>query len=75
MPNQKTLVVLEPPIRNLIKEIAHANKVSISGLCRDLIKEALEVYEDRYWYQVTSERVKNFKWSKGLTHKQIWNKK
>ena len=73
--SQKTLVVLEPPVREVIEKIARENKVSISGVCRDLIREALEIYEDRYWSEIASFREKNFNWSKGLTHHSVWGKK
>lgn len=72
---QKTLVVLETPIRDLVEKIARENNVSISGVCRDLIKEALEIYEDRYWNRTASSREKNFNWNKGLSHHQVWGKK
>lgn len=74
MPNQRTLVLLEPPIKNLIKQIAKANGTSISNTCRDLIREALEIYEDRYWNAAASAREKGFNWKKGLTHEQVWKK-
>lgn len=73
--SQKTLVVLESPIRDLVEKIARENKVSISGVCRDLIKEALEIYEDRCWNETASSREKNFNWHKGLSHHQVWGKK
>ena len=71
---QRLLVVLEPPIKNLIKEIAHRDKVSMSCVGRDLIKEALEILEDKYWDKTASEREKDFNWQKALTHKQVWKK-
>jgi hypothetical protein len=74
MANQKTLVVLEPPIRKLLVNIARLNNISLSSLCRDLIREALEIYEDKYWNNIASKREKNFNWKKGLTHKEVWNK-
>lgn len=71
----KTLVVLEPPLRSAIEEIARKNQTSISGVCRDMIKEALEIYEDKYWSEAASSRDDNFKWrSRALTHSKIWGK-
>lgn len=71
---ERLLVVLDPPIKNLIREIAHRDKVSMSSVGRDLMKEALEILEDRYWDKVASEREKDFNWQKALTHNQIWKK-
>jgi len=75
MSNQRTLVMLEPPVRNMIKEIAKKEHVSISSLCRDLIREALEINEDRYLARLAASREKSFNWEKALSHEEVWNKK
>jgi hypothetical protein len=72
MASQRLLVVLDPPVQEILKEIAKKNKVSVSSVGRDLIKEALEIEEDIYWDKVASQREKNFNWKKGLTHKKVW---
>lgn len=71
---QRLLVVLDPPLKTLLKEIARRNKVSMSALGRTLIEEALEIKEDLYWDKVASERERNFDWRKGLSHKKVWGK-
>jgi hypothetical protein len=73
--NQRTLVLLEPPVRRLVARLARAQGISISSACRDLIREALEMYEDRRWNKIASERDKGFDWGKALTHQQVWGKK
>lgn len=75
MSNQRTLVMLEPPVRNLIKSIAKKEGISISSLCRDLIRNALEIFEDSYFDKLASGREKNFNWKHGLSHYDAWNKK
>ena len=75
MGNQRTLVMLEPPVRNLIRDIAKTEKVSISSLCRDLIREALEINEDKYFTILAESRDKNFNWKHGLFHEEVWGKK
>ncbi|OIO74349.1 MAG: hypothetical protein AUJ85_05655 [Elusimicrobia bacterium CG1_02_37_114] len=75
MGNQRTLVMLEPPVKNLIKNIAKKEGISVSSLCRDLIREALEIVEDRYFDKLAAAREKNFNWKHGLTHQEVWNKK
>ena len=72
MANLRTLVVLEPPIKKLVREKARSEGVSISSVCRDLIHDALEIYEDGYWDAVAGERGKRFKWDQALSHEQVW---
>ncbi len=75
MNNQRTLVSLEPQVRDLIKKMAKERGVSISSLCRDLICEGLEITEDRYFDMIASEREKDFNWKNGLSHEEVWNNK
>ena len=75
MSNQRILVMLEPPVKNFIKNIAKKEGISVSSLCRDLIREALEIVEDRYFDKLAAAREKNFNWKHGLTHQEVWNKK
>ena len=75
MSSQRTLVLLEPPIRDLIKQMAEEKGISISSICRDLICEGLEIFEDRYFDRIASEREDTFNWEHSLTHEEVWNKK
>jgi len=75
MSNQRTLVLLEPPVRDLITQMAKEKGISISSLCRDLICEGLEIFEDRYFDRIASEREDKFSWEHSLTHKEVWDKK
>jgi hypothetical protein len=75
MSSLRTLVVLESPMRKAISRIAQLEGGSISSVCRDLIREALEIYEDHYWNKAAAQREKGFDWNKALTHKQVWHKK
>jgi len=75
MSNQRTLVLLKPPVRDLIKQMAKEKGISISSLCRDLICEGLEIIEDRYFDRIASEREDTFNWEHSLTHEEVWNKK
>jgi len=74
MSNQRTLVSLEPPVRDLIKKMAKERGISISSLCRDLIFEGLEILEDRYFDLIASQREKDFNWENALSHEEVWNK-
>lgn len=75
MSNQRTLVTLEHPIKELIEKLAEKKGISISSLCRELICEGLNILEDRYFDGLASERDLKFDWENGLTHEEIWNKK
>jgi len=54
--------------------MSRRNKVSVSSIGRDLIKEALELHEGIYWDGVASEREKSFSKQTALTHKKVWRK-
>ena len=75
MSTQRTLVVLESPVRQTLRCMAQASHVSVSSLCRDLIREAIETREDAYWNELASQREKNFDWRRGLSHEAVWGKK
>lgn len=72
--NPRLNVVLEPPLYLAIQNLAKKDGVSLSLKARDLIREALEVYEDRYWLKKVNEREKTFDTKKALSHKEVWNR-
>jgi hypothetical protein len=70
--NPRLNIVLEPPLMQGVNLLAREQGVSLSAMARDLIKEALDSYEDRQWQKVVQKREKNFFHSKALTHKEVW---
>ncbi len=70
--NPRLNVVLEPPVYSSIRRLAEKDGVSLSLKARDLIKEALETYEDRYWLKRLEEREKTFERRSAQTHNQVW---
>ena len=70
--NPRLNVVLEPPVYLSVRRLAKKDGVSMSMKTRDLIKEALEIYEDRYWMKKAEEREKTFDLSKAKTHNYVW---
>ena len=70
--NPRVNVVLEKPLYSCLKKLAAKDGVSLSTKVRDLIREALEEYEDAYLVRVADERMKTFDRSKALTHRQVW---
>ena len=65
-------VVLEKPLFATLKKLALKDGVSLSTKVRDLIREALEEYEEAFLVQLAEDRAKTFKRSKALTHDQVW---
>lgn len=70
--NPRLNVVLEPPVYQSLKKLAERNCVSLSLEARDLIKEALENYDDSYWAEKAEEREKTFSRKTARTHAQVW---
>jgi predicted DNA-binding protein len=55
-----------------VKQLAKRDGVSLSLKARDLIREALELYEDAYWAEEAHKRAQTFDRRKALTHEQVW---
>lgn len=67
-------VVTEPYIYQSIKRLAKKEHLSISLVARDLLREALLLYEDIYWAKEAQARERTFVKEKALTHEQVWRK-
>lgn len=65
-------VVLERPVYWSVKQLAKREGVSLSLKARDLIRAALELYEDAYLAERAHERAATFDRAKALTHEQVW---
>jgi len=65
-------VVLEKPLYQRLRRLAAKDGVSLSTKVRDLIREALEEYEDAYLVRLAEERERTFDRAKALTHEQVW---
>ncbi|MBF0511259.1 MAG: CopG family transcriptional regulator [Candidatus Omnitrophica bacterium] len=70
--NPRLNVVLEPPLMKGVDHLARAQGVSLSTMARDLIKEALDTYEDGQWEKLAQKREANFSHKKALTHDEVW---
>jgi predicted DNA-binding protein len=70
--NPRVNVVLEKPLYNALHDLAEDEGVSMSMLMRDLVKEALELREDRALAEIAAERVKGFDRRKALSHEEVW---
>lgn len=70
--NPRLNVVLEAPLYKAVKCLAKQESVSLSLKARDLIRQALEYYEDLYWVKAADQRDNTLLKKKALTHKQAW---
>ena len=65
-------VVAEPYIYQAIRRLARKEGLSMSIVARDLLREALIVYEDAYWAKEAQARERTFVREKALPHNQVW---
>ncbi|MEW6162975.1 MAG: ribbon-helix-helix protein, CopG family [Nitrospirota bacterium] len=70
--NPRINVVLEKPLYDSVQHLAEKEGVSLSLKVRDLIREALELYEDEALSRFAEKREKTFIRSKSLAHKEVW---
>ena len=70
-------VVLERPALRSVQRLAERDGVSLSWKARELIHQALELYEDAYWVEQARAREKTFDRRTAWTHEQVvkWLKK
>ena len=65
-------VAMEPSIFRIVQKLSKKEGLSMSLIVRDLVREALTIYEDTYWAQEAEAREKTFSRAKAKSHKQIW---
>ena len=70
--NPRLNVVLDTEIYDTLRKLAHKDGVSLSLKARDLLKEALLLYEDTYWEKITQEREDTFSYKNALSHEDVW---
>lgn len=70
--NPRLNVVLDDNIYKMLSTLSRKKGVSLSLIARDLLKKALELDEDAYWYNVSLKREKSFSPDKALSHEETW---
>ena len=65
-------VVLEESLYGDVKRLANQRGVSLSLEIRDLVREAVEFYEDHALAQWAARRMKTFRSRDGLSHEEVW---
>ena len=71
--NPRINVVLEKPLYQEVQYLARKEGVSLSLKVRDLIKEALEAYEDLFLAEFAETREATFIRSEALTTEETWS--
>lgn len=70
--NPRVNVVFERPLYNSIEYFAKRDGVSLSLKVRDLVREALEIEEDKALSAFAEAREKTFKKKAALKHSEVW---
>jgi len=70
--NPRINVVCEKPLYYEISRIADEEGASLSSVAHDLIREALELREDRALAALADERAKTFRKEKAKTFDQVF---
>jgi hypothetical protein len=68
--NPRINVVLEKPLYNAVHDLAEDEGVSMSMLMRDLVREALELREDRALAAFAGDREQAFDRGDALSHEE-----
>ena len=72
--NPRLNVVLDRSLYKAVQTLAGQEGVSMSLKARDLIREALDIFEDSYWARSAREREDHYPASTALPHDKVWSK-
>ena len=70
--NPRINIVCEPPLYYEIAQLAEAEGTSLSATAHDLIREALELREDRALAALADDRAAGFDRSKALSLDEVF---
>jgi len=73
--NPRVKVVLERPLYEVLQRLAQRDGTSLSLKVRDLLRGALETYEDLALGRIAEERERMFDRSCALAHGEVWRSK
>ena len=68
--NARVNVVMEKPLYTAVNQIAKERGLSMSMVVRDLIREAIELQEDRTLAKLAGIRESSLK--KTVSHEDVW---
>lgn len=67
-------VVLDADSYKAVGKISKKEGLSMSLIARDLLREALLIYEDAFWVKEAESRANSFMRSKAVSHDAVWGK-
>ena len=70
--NPRVNIVLDKDLYQMVKKLAKEQGISLSLKVRDLVAQALNFSEDKFWLEKAKERRDSFSNKKALSHDQIW---
>ena len=69
--NPRIHAVLEPPLFDVVKRLARRHGTSLSQEAHDLIREAVELHEDRALDELAERRRRSWDSKKALTADEV----
>ncbi|RPJ82169.1 MAG: antitoxin, RHH family protein [Deltaproteobacteria bacterium] len=70
--NPRVNIVVEPPLYNVMHDLAISEGVSMSTIARDLIREAIDLREDVALAVFADKRMKSFDRKVALSNEEVW---
>ena len=70
--NPRVNVVLERPLYEALSRVAKRDGASLSLKARDLLRDALETYDDLALDRMAEERDRTFDRSRAHSHREVW---
>ena len=70
--NPRVNIVVEPPLYNVMHDLATSEGVSMSTIARDLIREAIDLREDVALAVFADKRMKSFDRRAALSNEEVW---
>jgi len=70
--NPRVITVLDRSLYEHVKRAAKSEGVSISAKVRDMLREAAELDENRFWARAGEQRVRSFKKKNALSDREVW---
>ncbi len=67
-------VTLEQKLYKFIEKLSKKEGLSMSIVARDLLKDALLLYEDSYWDSEAATRARTLSKNKLVSHQTVWNR-
>ncbi len=71
--NPRINVVLEKSLYQSVRSLARKDRVSLSTKVRDLLRDAIEVDEDRCLVSLGERREASFSKDSSLSHEETWS--